>query len=293
MMNFGDINSHTWLVFSNVDGLIVSGTGQIDGTGKSWWDSCPKALTFNRCNNLRLSGLRHVDSANNHISITNCAVVTISNIHITAPETSPNTDGIDISNSNRIVIHDSYIGTGDDCIAMINGCKYINITGVNCGPGHGISIGSLGKNGSRATVEELHVKNCTFNGTQNGARIKTWQGGSGYAKIISFVDIILIETGNPILIDQYYCPHNTCKDQTSAVGISNVSFTGFRGTTNTIDAIQLNCSKNVPCTDIELNQINIMPTPDMKPGTILQSTCINAHGTSNTSNNPKVTCLIQ
>ncbi|CAL5422107.1 unnamed protein product [Camellia sinensis] len=41
MMNFGDINSHTWLVFSNVDGLIVSGTGQIDGTGKSWWDSCP------------------------------------------------------------------------------------------------------------------------------------------------------------------------------------------------------------------------------------------------------------
>ncbi|CAL5350636.1 unnamed protein product [Camellia sinensis] len=253
----------------------------------------PAALTFNRCNNLQLSGLRHVDSANNHISITNCAVVTISNIHITAPETSPNTDGIDISNSNRIVIHDSYIGTGDDCIAMINGCKYINITGVNCGPGHGISIGSLGKNGSRATVEELHVKNCTFNGTQNGARIKTWQGGSGYAKTISFVDIILIETGNPILIDQYYCPHDTCKDQTSAVGISNVSFTGFRGTTNTIDAIQLNCSKNVPCTDIELNQINIMPAPDMKPGTILQSTCINAHGTSNTSNNPKVTCLIQ
>ncbi|CAL5419677.1 unnamed protein product [Camellia sinensis] len=301
MMNFGDINSHTWLVFSNVDGLIVSGTGQIDGSGKSWWDSCPTgtdcktrpaALTFNRCNNLQLSGLRHVDSANNHISITNCAVVTISNIHITAPETSPNTDGIDISNSNRIVIHDSYIGTGDDCIAMINGCKYINITGVNCGPGHGISIGSLGKNGSRATVEELHVKNCTFNGTQNGARIKTWQGGSGYAKIISFVDIILIETGNPILIDQYYCPHNTCKDQTSAVGISNVSFTGFRGTTNTIDAIQLSCSKNVPCTDIELNQINIMPAPDMKPGTILQSTCINAHGTSNTSNNPKVNCLL-
>ncbi|THG07971.1 hypothetical protein TEA_006731 [Camellia sinensis var. sinensis] len=121
MMNFGDINSHTWLVFSNVDGLIVNGTGQIDGIGKSWWDSCPKgtncktrpaALTFNRCNNLQLSGLRHVDSANNHISITNYAVATISNIHITAPKTSPNTDGIDISNSTRIQIHDSYIGTG-------------------------------------------------------------------------------------------------------------------------------------------------------------------------------------
>ncbi|XP_028076307.1 probable polygalacturonase At3g15720 [Camellia sinensis] len=121
MMNFGDINSYTLLVFSNVNRLIVSGTGQIDGTEKSWWDSCPKgtncktrpaALTFNRCNNLQLSGLRHVNSANNRISITNCAVATISNIHITTPKTSPNTDGIDISNSTRIQIHDSYIGTG-------------------------------------------------------------------------------------------------------------------------------------------------------------------------------------
>ncbi|KAI8023037.1 putative polygalacturonase [Camellia lanceoleosa] len=92
------------------------------------------ALTFNRCNNLQLRGLTHVDSADNHISITNCEVATISNIHITAPKTSPNTDGIDISNSTHIQIHDSYIGTGDDCIAMIDGCKFINITGVNCGP---------------------------------------------------------------------------------------------------------------------------------------------------------------
>ncbi|XP_028124292.1 probable polygalacturonase At3g15720 [Camellia sinensis] len=252
MMNFGDFNSHTWLVFSNVDRLIVNGIGQIDGIGKSWWDSCPKkALAFNRCNNLQLSGLRHVDNTNNHISITNCVVATISNIHITAPKTNPYTDGIDISNSTPIQIHDSYIGTGDDCIAMINGCKYINITGVNCGPGHGISIGSLGKNGSRATVEELHVNNCTFNGTQNGARIKTWQGGSGYAKIISFVDIILIETDNPILIDQYYCPHDPCKNELNSSN-GRVSNKALKEVDLFKSALDADDNENSPCSKMAI-----------------------------------------
>jgi len=37
------------------------------------------------------------------------------------------------------------------------------------------SVGSLGKGGEYATVEEVHVKNCTLTGTTNGARIKTWK----------------------------------------------------------------------------------------------------------------------
>lgn len=37
------------------------------------------------------------------------------------------------------------------------------------------SIGSLGMNGAYDTVEEIHVQDCSFTGTQNGIRIKTWQ----------------------------------------------------------------------------------------------------------------------
>ena len=36
------------------------------------------------------------------------------------------------------------------------------------------SVGSLGKNGKNETVESVQVTNSIFNGTQNGARIKTW-----------------------------------------------------------------------------------------------------------------------
>lgn len=37
-----------------------------------------------------------------------------------------------------------------------------------------ISVGSLGKDGEESIVENVQVTNCTFNETNNGARIKTW-----------------------------------------------------------------------------------------------------------------------
>ena len=49
------------------------------------------------------------------------------------------------------------------------------------------SIGSLGKNGAFDTVEEVHVRNCTFKGTQNAARIKTWLVKEGNEKLITSI----------------------------------------------------------------------------------------------------------
>lgn len=37
------------------------------------------------------------------------------------------------------------------------------------------SIGNLGKDGKREEVEAINIRNCTFNRTTNGVRIKTWQ----------------------------------------------------------------------------------------------------------------------
>ena len=49
------------------------------------------------------------------------------------------------------------------------------------------SIGSLGKNGAFDTVEEVHVRNCTFKGTQNAARIKTWLVKEGNDNLITSI----------------------------------------------------------------------------------------------------------
>ncbi|XP_068336550.1 probable polygalacturonase At3g15720 [Pyrus communis] len=260
-----ECGSESWLTFLKVTNLIINGTGDINGQGSPWWSNATllnhilNALHFNQCDNLQLSGFTHRDSPKARSSINNCKHVTISNLHIIAPENSPNTDGIDISVSSYVNIHDSVIGTGDDCIAIINGSSYINITNIACGPGQGISVGSLGEHGAYGTAEAIHVRNCNFNGTQNGARIKTWQGGCGYAKNISFKQIKLVAAKNPIIIDQHYWNgRHDCKNYTSAVSVTDVSYSDFQGTSETEEAIKFDCSEPPGCINIVMDQINLL-----------------------------------
>ncbi|OWM78271.1 hypothetical protein CDL15_Pgr015090 [Punica granatum] len=278
----------SWLEFANVDGLSISGNGKIYGQGAIWWKTCSGALRFRSCNRLRVLGLKSADSPRNHISITNCINATFSNLKLTAPEDSPNTDGIDIANSINIQISNSLMATGDDCIAINDGTSHVKITGLTCGPGHGISVGSLGKEGDEAVVENIYVKNCTFANTDNGARIKTWQGGSGFARKITYEDIQLDNVRNPILIDQYYCPHQTCANKGKAVGISDVWFSNFQGTTVDRSAITLNCSNTVPCTNINLNNIKITAPTNGREEVF--AICNNAYGKSSDTV-PVVSCL--
>ncbi|QCE04600.1 polygalacturonase [Vigna unguiculata] len=169
---------YAWILISNVNGLTVDGTGgSLDGFGSSWW-SCtncqrPSAITFNSCNGLTVNYLNIINSPKAHININNCVGATFSGITIQSPADTHNTDGIDVYASKNIWIKDSTIACGDDCIAISGGSSYVNVTGCACGPGHGISVGSLG-NGKSNTVEQVQVRNCNFTNTQNGARIKTY-----------------------------------------------------------------------------------------------------------------------
>ncbi|RWR83103.1 putative polygalacturonase [Cinnamomum micranthum f. kanehirae] len=147
-------------------------------------------MSFAFCNGLVLSGVHLFDNPKNHIHTLSCNGAVFSHLTITAPKDAPNTDGINIAESTGVQIYNCTIGT-DDCISVLNHTSNVNISYITCGPGHGISIGSLGKDGSVGIVEQIHVSHSKFTGTMNGVRIKTWQGGSGYVRGISFRDIIL------------------------------------------------------------------------------------------------------
>ncbi|KAJ0880292.1 putative endo-polygalacturonase [Helianthus annuus] len=230
MSNHGD----SWLLFSMVSGLTVSGNGQIDGQGPIWWENAcigtpSPALQFKRCIGLRLSGLTHVNSPRVHITITTCNNVIVSNLHIIAPETSPNTDGIDISGSINVNIRDSIIATD--------------------------------------VVENVDVHNCTMIKTLTGVRIKTYQGGTGYANKISFTGIKF--------------------DATSAVNLSDITYRGISGTSNTDNVINLSCSKTVACTNIVVDSVHIKSAI---PGRKVYGSCINACGRA-THVQPYLDCL--
>ncbi|KAK1429612.1 hypothetical protein QVD17_11826 [Tagetes erecta] len=269
-----------WIYFTSVQRLTIDGPGQINGQGSAWWweekdkpINCsrrPTALHFHRCSGLRLKGTTHIDSPSLHISITGCQDVEFGNLKIVAPENSPNTDGIDISASSHINIHDSNIQTGDDCVAINGGTIDVNVTNVFCGPGHGISIGSLGEKERHDTVEQVLVQNSSIVGTKNGLRIKTVPNGTGYARGIVFRDINLVNVRNPIIIDQYYCSYSE-HAASQAVQVSDVTYTNIYGSSASKEAIIFKCSEVYNCTNIVTNNVRITGGDDL-------AYCNNARG---------------
>jgi galacturan 1,4-alpha-galacturonidase len=174
-----------WVTINYVDRFELSGGGVFDGQGQQVWkgNDCnknskcaklPLNLSFNFIKNAFIHDVTTKDSKNFHVNCISSSDVTFQRFTVSAPAEAPNTDGIHIALSNAINVLDSTIMTGDDCISIGDGSTNYRITNVTCGPGHGISIGSLGKNPAEKDVKGISVTKCTFKGTQNGIRIKTW-----------------------------------------------------------------------------------------------------------------------
>lgn len=283
------LDTRLWLHFYSVDDLSVEGGGTIDGNGEEWWNksckinksnpctSAPTALTFESINNLRVRNLNVQNSQQMHMAFQKCFAVQAINVRVTAPGHSPNTDGIHVTASKYVVIKHSTIGTGDDCISIVSGSMNVRAQNVTCGPGHGISVGSLGEGNSEAEVSNIMVDGAYLHDTTNGLRIKTWQGGSGFARGITFRNVKMQNVSNPIIIDQNYCDsQKPCEKQDSAVKVSNVFYRNVEGTTPTKEAIKFECSESVGCQGIVLQNIHLV----MNSGGTPTAQCENVAGST-------------
>lgn len=182
----------------------------------------------------------------------------------------------------------TYICAGDDCISIQKGCRNIHIHHVNCGPGHGISIGGLGKDNSKACVSNVTVEDVVLRETMTGVRIKTWQGGSGSVRNVKFSNIDVSDVKVPIMINQFYCDKKkSCKIQSKGVAVSGVSYENIKGTF-TKEPIHLACSKSVPCMGITLSAIDLQPSKGAKKSTPF---CSNSYGLSHSPIKPLLDCL--
>ncbi|KAL4631857.1 hypothetical protein ACB092_04G007900 [Castanea dentata] len=278
-------NTGKWLVFEHVDGVTISG-GVLDGQGTGLWackasgKSCPSGastLQFFNSNNIVVRALTSLNSQLFHIVVNGCHNVKMQGVRVTAAGNSPNTDGIHVQLSSSVTILDSKIGTGDDCISIGPGTTNLWIENVACGPGHGISIGSLGKDLQEAGVKNVTVKTVTFTGTQNGLRIKSWgRPSNGFARNILFQHAVMMNVQNPIVIDQNYCPSNKgCPGQFSGVKISDVTYQDIHGTSATEVAVKFDCSPGNPCSRIRLENVKLT-----YKNQVAQASCSHAVGTS-------------
>ncbi|KAK9277298.1 hypothetical protein L1049_006838 [Liquidambar formosana] len=283
-----------WINFKWVHNFTILGTGTVDGQGSGWWSLSPihyievSSTTtpslkhklpkkFYASYNVTVRDIRIMNSPQCHLKFDSSGGVKVNNITISSPETSPNTDGIHLQNTQDVEIHHSNIGCGDDCVSIQTGCSNVHVHDINCGPGHGISLGGLGKDKSVACVSNIVVENILMQNTQSGVRIKTWQGGIGSVKNVSFSNIQVSDVKVPIIIDQYYCGKKSCQNQTGAVAISGVKYDQIMGTYSA-QPIRLACSNEIPCTHVDLIDIQLKPSP--RYGKFQQALCWNSFGKS-------------
>ena len=174
--------------------------------------NCQQNFGFNFINNSIIRDITSKDSKHFHVNVLGCNNFTFDGFKVSAPGDSHNTDGIHIGRSTGVNVLNTDIATGDDCVSLGDGSRQVLIQKVNCGPGHGISIGSLGKYKEEEPVEGVTVKGCTLKGTTNGVRIKTWPNEPGTITVndMKFEDITMDNVQNPVIIDQEYCPNNQC-----------------------------------------------------------------------------------
>jgi galacturan 1,4-alpha-galacturonidase len=171
-------------------------------------------------------------------------------------------DGLTVTNTE--------VNVGDDCFSPKPNTTNIYVKNLWCNGTHGVSMGSIGQYpGTLDYISNAYMENITLLNGQNGARLKAWAGpnvGYGYISNITYKDVLVENTDNPIVLDQCYFNINatTCAAYPSAVNITDVNFINIHGTSSGKEGrvvADLVCSPGATCTGIHLQNINIT-SPD-------------------------------
>lgn len=226
----------------DLEDVTIAGQGVIDGAGAAWWGDAeearrkkpgytlprPNLIVLERATNLVVRDVTIQNSPKFHLVPTDCDGVTISGVTILAPEGAANTDAIDPSMCRHVTITKCLIDVGDDNIAIKAGkkakgrefaCEDIAVTDCTFKHGHGMSIGSETVGG----VRNVRVKNCTFEDTDNGLRIKSDRTRGGRVEDIVYEDIRMTSVRGAITITGYY-PKVPDKDDAQPVGATTPKY---------------------------------------------------------------------
>lgn len=318
-----------WFTFSgpNIDYIGTDNVtdGWIYSYGQAWWDantypgtglaSRPHLLNFNTTD----GSMRHFKSrkpiawnvqlSGNNIDISD----TVIDAYSTTGSFPFNTDGFDVTATN-VRITNSVIFNADDAIAVQSGSHNVLFQGGTIGyQSHGMSIGSLGQAQSvYANVTNIHFDDITAVNTVYAARFKSWQGGQGIAKNITWSNIRTYNVTFPIFVTQSYINQGGSQTQlqngatserpnNSSVIMQDFTWRDFTGTVNTFlpgdgscvtdpcwynvglpnlqhtEAVIIECNTNLSCSNFELENIQLVPQSLAAPTAI----CINATSTLN------------
>ncbi|KAI0067607.1 glycoside hydrolase family 28 protein [Artomyces pyxidatus] len=261
--------------------VLLDGGGTLDGSGQAWYDAFaqnsslirPITLTVFNGQHITVRDITQINSPEWFNFVYGSNNVLYDNLHINAVSTSnntiKNTDGWDIYRSDSVVIKNSVVNNGDDCVSFKPNATNILVSSLQCNGSHGISVGSLGQYpGIYDIVENVYSTNITMSNAQNGARIKAWAGpnvGSGIVKNITFNGFLEENVDNPVVIDQCYeTDAALCAQFPSNTLIQDVWFDNISGTSSGADksvVASLACSPDSRCSNVNVNNVSLTPPP--------------------------------
>ncbi|KAJ6114636.1 exopolygalacturonase C [Penicillium sp. IBT 16267x] len=293
--------------------------GWINSYGQAWWDanpvngtgigSRPHLMSFQTTDgSLKYFKSRKPIAWNVQLQGDN---ITVSHAFIDAESTGSfpfNTDGFDVTATN-VHISDSVIYNGDDAIAVQSGSHNVVFERNTIGyQSHGMSIGSLGQTQSEfANVSNIHFEDVTVIDAVYGSRFKSWMGGQGIAKNITWKNIRVYNVTFPIFVTQSYTNQGSSQTQlgngvtsgrvnNASVMMEDFVWSDFKGTVNSwqpgdgscvsdpcwydvglpnlnhTETVIIECNTNSSCKNFELQNIEIIPQSMAEPTVI----CINA-----------------
>ncbi|TLD25996.1 extracellular exo-polygalacturonase [Venturia nashicola] len=203
----------------------VYGGGSLDGNGGVWGTKSPRPILFAiiGLNGGQIDNLNLVNSPQWFNLIKNSSNVVYNNIKIKGK--NKNTDGWDTLNSKNIVIQNSDISNGDDCVSFKPGSIDIVVQNLVCLNSHSIAVGSLGQyKGEVDIVENIIAYNITMINASHASRIKSWAGhgvmsgvgsgggGSGRVNNVTFEKFKVSGVESAITITQCYGEKDAAKD---------------------------------------------------------------------------------
>jgi len=173
----------------------------------------PVMISFVECKNILLQGVLFENSPSWNIHPLMCENLIVDGITIRNPEYAQNGDGIDVESCKNVILVNTTVDAGDDCICLKSGKDEEgrnrakpteNVIVDNCKvfKGHGgFVVGSEMSGG----IRNVSVSNCVFMGTDVGLRFKSGRGRGGiveniYINQISMFDIVT----DSFLFDLYY-----------------------------------------------------------------------------------------
>ena len=245
----------------DLNGVELTGEGTIDGSGEEWVQlfnetnaqkgippktkvpvpppGRPKLICFQNCRNVRISDLSLLNPASWGLHILYSEDVVVRNLKSRAAHNIPNSDGIDVDSSRRVLISACDIDSNDDCISIKAGrdaeglrvnrpSQDIVVEKCRWGYGHGgVAIGSE----TSGSIRNVEVRDCTAeDGNWAPVRIKSTASRGGVVENIIFKNIKMHDVRRAFEFNLLYSAANAGNPPAKVlVAVRNVQLINISG----------------------------------------------------------------